>query len=120
MGLDLVFVTDYIFVKFVTKAQNLVYFLVTSVKIMHKFILFLLGIGYDIHDWHALPKKHVLNMIRGIPMWDFNETCIEGRFVRFSGEHAEFGESEMKAWNTAIMFAVDRGIAPPFMASRKC
>lgn len=52
-----------------------------------------------------------------MPFGDYNETCISGRTVRFSGEHVRFNEQEIRAWNTAILFALEDAIIPPFIGN---
>ena len=76
-----------------------------------------LAIGSGVHEWVAMPRAHMMRMIRDIPGWDYNQTCVQGRIVKFSGESAHFGLSEVQAWNTAVMLALENGVAPPFIST---
>ena len=92
-------------------------------KKMLGFLLYavaVLGTGLDIHDWVALPRNKMVNIVRNIPVWDYNETCVHGGVVKLGGKYAHFGASEIRAWNTAIMFAVESGIVPEFISTGKC
>ena len=55
-----------------------------------------------------------------MPFWEYNETCIDGHIVKFSGEHVRFNEKEIRAWNTAIMFALEDAMIPSFIGDRVC
>ena len=55
-----------------------------------------------------------------MPFWDYNETCVSGIKVKFTGEHVRFNEKEVRVWNTAILFALEDGLIPPFIGNEKC
>lgn len=83
-------------------------------------ILFLIARGLDVHDWHVINPKQARLTFGKMLFWDYNETCVSGRTVKFSGENVHFNEKEVRAWNTAISFALEDGLIPPFIGSVKC
>ncbi len=88
---------------------------------MWNFMLaFVLARGLDIHDWRVMTLKQARLTVGKMPFWDYNETCVTGRVVKFSGENVRFNEREVRAWNTAIMFAVEDGIIPSFIGEGNC
>lgn len=72
------------------------------------------------HDWGVMTPKQARLTVGFMPVWDYNETCIAGRTVRFSGRHVRFSDREIRAWNTAIMFAVEEGLVPALIGERGC
>lgn len=83
-------------------------------------MMFVTAKGLDVHDWHTISANRARLTIGKMPFWDYNETCVAGRMVKFSGEHVRFDETEMRAWNTAILFAVEDGMIPSFIGDRAC
>tara|TARA_B100000214_G_scaffold319681_1_gene254532 strand:+ start:3679 stop:3945 length:267 start_codon:yes stop_codon:yes gene_type:complete len=82
--------------------------------------IFSIARGLDVHNWHTISPKEARQKFGEIPFWDYNETCVSGRTVKFSGQHVRFKEKEIRAWNTAILFAVENGIIPPFIGNDIC
>ena len=83
-------------------------------------LAFIIAGGLDVHDWYVMSSRQARVTIGKMPFWDYNETCVAGRDVKFSGEHMRFNEREIRAWNTAILFAVEDGIIPSFIGDRAC
>ena len=83
-------------------------------------LAFVLARGLDVHDWRVMTLKQARLTIGKMPFWDYNETCVTGRVVKFSGENVRFNEREVRAWNTAIMFAVEDGMIPSFIGGGSC
>ena len=82
-------------------------------------LLLLFGVGIDLHEHATMPYRAAMQYIRRIPMWDFNETTINGNRILFSGDRARFSDGEIRAWNTAIMFTVEDGFPPAFITPPK-
>lgn len=82
--------------------------------------IFSVAKGLDPHDWTTITPKQAITRFGKMPFWDYNETCVSGSNVKFSGEYVRFNEKEVRAWNTAILFALEDGLIPPFIGNEKC
>ena len=89
-------------------------------KMLNFILLFSVAKGLDPHNWNTITQKQARLIIGKMPFWDYNETCVSGSNVKFSGEHIRFNEKEVRAWNTAILFALEDGLIPPFIGNEKC
>ena len=81
--------------------------------------IFTIAIGLHVSSWNAISYKKTMTELEMLH-WDFNETCVKNHMVRFSGPSSNFNEGEIRAWNTAILLAVEDGIVPSFIASSRC
>ena len=82
--------------------------------------IFSIARGLDPHDWTTITPKQARLRFGKMPFWDYNETCVSGIKIKFTGEHVRFNEKEVRAWNTAILFALEDGLLPPFNGNEKC
>lgn len=72
------------------------------------------------HDWTTITPKQARLKFGEMPFWDYNETCVSDVKVKFSGKHVRFNEKEVRAWNTAILRALEDGLIPSFIGNEKC
>ena len=80
-------------------------------------LLALLGGGLDVSSWHAISRGTAFLRLQ-LMHWDYNQTCIDGQTVEFSGQHP-LSIREVRAWNTAVLLAVETGLVPAFISTRR-
>lgn len=77
--------------------------------------------GIDSRSWTSIDKRAAHFLISEVPFWDFNTSCVQNRRVHFTGRGAtKFTKAQIKAWNTAIMFTIENGVAPSFIGEDTC
>ena len=61
-------------------------------KMWNFIFIFSVARGLDVHDWNDITPKQARLRFGKMPFWDYNETCVSGRTVKFSGENVHFNE----------------------------
>ena len=74
------------------------------------------GAGRPIGEWTVVSPHQAMSHLRDV-WWDFNTTCIEGKRAEFRAKLRTFDAREARAWNTAVLVAVESGFVPPLIAS---
>lgn len=76
--------------------------------------------GGDPTAWSAASARRIRQYLQAVPVWDYNETCVDGRTVPLTGPLPLLGDLEVRAWNTAVFLTLEAGRPPAYVGVGRC